>query len=92
MDATREAVPGLVVRRLQPATSGQRSDSHTFGPEHLLALAGALYGHVPETHMLLLPARNFQFGEGLSSVTALAAERALCFLDRRLRQPPLHAG
>src|SRR5579859_5783898 len=52
VDATREAVPGLRVRRLEPVVGGQLLDGHTFSPEHLLGLAGALYGHVPESYLL----------------------------------------
>ena len=63
---------------------GQLVDGHTFGPAHLLGLAAALYGHVPESYLLLLPTENFDFGEGLSPTTARAAERALRFLDGRL--------
>lgn len=85
VDATHEAVPGMCVRRLEPVARGQLLDGHTFGPEHLLGLAAALYGHVPESYLLLLPTENFDFGEGLSPTTARAAERALRFLDRRLR-------
>ena len=49
-----------------------------------VALTRALYGHVPETNLLLLPVENLQFGERLSPTTVRAAERALRFLDRQL--------
>jgi hydrogenase maturation protease len=84
VDATHEAVPGLCVRRLEPIVGGQLLDGHTLGPEQLLGLAEALYGHVPESYLLLLPAENLDFGERLSPGTARAAKRALRFLDRRL--------
>jgi hydrogenase maturation protease len=84
VDATREAVQGLCVRQLEPVVGGQLLDGHALGPEELLGLAEALYGHAPESYLLLLPTENFDFGEGLSPTTALAAERALRFLDRRL--------
>jgi hydrogenase maturation protease len=92
VDATHEAMPGLRVRRLKPAENGQLPGGHTFGPEHLLALAGALYGHIPESYLLMLPTENFHFGEALSPTTARAAERALHFLDRRLRALHSRAG
>jgi len=85
VDATHEAVPGLCVRRLEPFAGGGLADGHTFGPGHVLGLAAALYGHVPESYLLLLPAEHFDFGAELSPKTARAAERALRFLDRRLR-------
>lgn len=84
VDATREVGPEFRVRKLAPARDGRLLDGHTFGPAHLLALAGVLYGHVPETYLLLLAANNLEFGEELSPVTARAAKRAVRFLDRRL--------
>jgi hydrogenase maturation protease len=94
VDATREAVPGLRVRRLEPVVGGQLVEGHTFGPEHVLGLAAALYGHMPESYLLLLPTENFDFGEGLSPTTARAAECALRFLDGQLRawQPRVGGG
>ncbi|HLZ26866.1 MAG TPA: hydrogenase maturation protease [Chloroflexota bacterium] len=92
VDATREAGAGLSVRRLEPVMDGQLVDGHTFGPGHLLGLAAALYGHVPESYLLLLPGRNFDFGEVLSPGTARAAQRALRFLDGQLRAWHARAG
>jgi hydrogenase maturation protease len=85
VDATREVGPDFRVRPLRPASEEWLLDGHTFGPAHLLAMAGALYGHVPETYLLLLAANNLEFGEELSPVTASAAKRAVRFLDRRLK-------
>jgi len=85
VDATREALPGLCVRRLEPAVGRRLVDGHSLRPEHLLDLAGTLYGHVPESYLLLLPAESLDFGERLSPTTARAAADALRFLDRQLR-------
>src|SRR5579859_7196869 len=92
VDASHEAAPDLCVRRLEPVAGGPLVDGHTFGPEQLLGLAAALYGHVPESYLLLLPTENFDFGEELSPTTARAAQRALRFLDGQLRAWHARAG
>ena len=92
VDATHDSVPGLCVRRLEPVVGGQLLDGHTFGPGHLLGLAAALYGRVPESYLLLLPTKSFDFGETLSPTTARAAEHALRFLDGQLRAWHSRAG
>jgi hypothetical protein len=74
------------LRRLTAASATDQPmlDSHTFGPSTLLALARSLYGWVPETYLVELPAEDLGFGEGLSAGTARAVERVGRYLDRRL--------
>jgi len=92
VDAATGPSSRMRVRRLKLVDGERALDSHTFGPQQLLSLTRALYGHAPETNLLLLPIESVQFGESLSPTTARAAERALRFLDRQLTRwvrPPV---
>ncbi len=57
---------------------------HKSDPRSLLYLTQTLYGYVPTSYWLLIPAINFDFGESLSPITqqasfiALEKIRALC--------------
>lgn len=44
--------------------------SHGLSPQELLALSQALFGHAPRAQQLLLPARCFGHGEGISPALA----------------------
>ena len=50
---------------------------HALSPQGLLAWAEYLFGGVPESWLVTLPARDLSFGEGLSRKTRLAAEGLL---------------
>jgi hydrogenase maturation protease len=66
VDAAAHAVTTPKLARLTPADSVQLM-AHTSSPEHLLALARELFGHVPAGWLLAIPADDFNFGEGLSA-------------------------
>ena len=60
-------VPGTInTRILQPRTNQPSSITHHFDPETLLAMAGALYGHVPQAMLFTVTAASFELGEELS--------------------------
>ncbi|HDN19774.1 hydrogenase maturation protease [Candidatus Bipolaricaulota bacterium] len=50
---------------------------HALSPQGLLAWTEYLFGRVPESWLVTLPARDLSFGEGLSRKTRLAAEGLL---------------
>jgi hydrogenase maturation protease len=56
--------------------------THTADPRTLLALTQAVFGWTPEAWWLMVPGRNFDFGEGLSSV----AEANLCQAVARIKR------
>ena len=59
--------PGTInTRVLHPRTSQPSSITHHFDPETLLAMAGALYGHVPQAMLFSVTAASFDLGEDLS--------------------------
>ena len=66
---------------VEPALGG-----HGFRAADLIELTQLVYGRAPEAYLLLLPAYDLEFGEELSPRTARAAEIAVRFLNRRLRQ------
>lgn len=62
-----EEKPGTIkTRTLQPRTTQPSSVTHYFNPETLLAMAGALYGHVPQSILFSVTAASFDLGEELS--------------------------
>jgi Ni,Fe-hydrogenase maturation factor len=54
---------------VQRISAEQRADwsAHTADPRSLLALTDAVYGRVPQTWWVLVPGKDFGFGEGLSA-------------------------
>jgi hydrogenase maturation protease len=65
--ATGGQEPGTInTRILQPRTSQPSGITHHFDPETLLAMAGALYGHVPQAVLFSVTAASFDLEEGLS--------------------------
>ncbi len=64
--------PGTIkTRALQPRTNQPGSITHHFDPETLLAMAGTLYGHAPQSTLFSVTAASFDLEEGLSpEVTA----------------------
>ena len=59
---------GISAYLLTPAFQ-QEGVGHIGDPRELLALAQGLYGSIPEAWMIILPARNFEFGETISAIT-----------------------
>ena len=84
VDAARDGTGRPRLRRLGPAGADPALGGHGFGAPHLLGLTQALYGRAPSTYLLSIPTADLGFGEGLSSATAQAVERAVRLLDRRL--------
>jgi hydrogenase maturation protease len=70
--ASSGEIPGTIkTRALQPRTSQPGSITHHFDPETLLAMAGTLYGHAPQSTLFSVIAASFDLEEGLSpEVTA----------------------
>jgi hydrogenase maturation protease len=65
--AANGEIPGTIkTRKLQPRTSQPSGITHHFGPETLLAMAEALYSHVPEAILFSVTAASFDLEEGLS--------------------------
>jgi hydrogenase maturation protease len=64
---SNEEKPGTIkTRTLQPRTTQPSSITHHFDPETLLAMAGALYGHVPQAMLFSVTAASFDLEESLS--------------------------
>jgi hydrogenase maturation protease len=60
-------VPGIITtRQLHPRTTQPSGITHHFTPETLLALAEALYNHVPQAMLFSVTAASFDLEEGLS--------------------------
>lgn len=57
--------PDLVVQEVDPATD-YSPDSHSSGPEELVALAKVLYHHQPKAWLVATRAYDTTFGAGLS--------------------------
>jgi hydrogenase maturation protease len=70
------AIAQVVVQTLEPQENYTGLD-HTGNPSYLLALAQNLYGHSPPGFWVMVPARDFEFGERFSAVTAQAIPAAL---------------
>jgi hydrogenase maturation protease len=65
--------PGRITQsELLPCATSPSGITHHFGPETLLALAGALYGHTPQATLFTIEAESFELGEGLTDAVAAA--------------------
>jgi hydrogenase maturation protease len=81
-----DAAAELSFAPVAAAASGALTE-HACGPAALLALAEALYGRRPAAWLLTVPARDLDFGEGLSPETEADLARALGHVRRRLSPP-----
>jgi hydrogenase maturation protease len=86
IDATQGGdgeIPGTIkIRKLHPRATQPSGITHHFDPETLLAMAEALYSHVPQSTLFSVTAANFDLGEDLSpEVTA-----ALPFLIEKIKK------
>ena len=86
VDAAVDGGKRLQLRRLMAVDSNDVAGGHQFGAADLLTLTRAVYAHVPEAYLLLLPAEDVAFGQQLSLRTARAVEVALRYLGRRIMQ------
>jgi hydrogenase maturation protease len=83
VDASLTAGDRPRLKRLIPSDA-TALDGHRLEPPQLLQLAAQLYGRAPVTYLVMLPAFDLGFGEGLSAKAARAADRGQRLLDRRL--------
>jgi hydrogenase maturation protease len=63
---------------IEPGADPRPDGSHSHSPESLLSLCRTLYNHTPERSVLIvIPARNFDFGEQLSPFTRQMVDAAV---------------
>jgi hydrogenase maturation protease len=68
---------GLQIHRLEMNFHGKLLSGHTADPRSLLALTEQIYGTVPVSWWILIPAIQFEFGEQISGVTEQGINDAL---------------
>jgi len=71
-----ENTPGVRVRHLH-AKSSHDAGAHYGDPEQLLGMALWLYGHAPNAWAIDVPAKQFEFGQPLSSLTQKSVVEAV---------------
>ena len=79
VDAQAGPAREVCLQRVLPGASPQVT-THATEPRTLLALARDVYGHVPPTWLLTIPAERFGFGTDLSPLTARGVEVAVARL------------
>jgi hydrogenase maturation protease len=67
-----------------PPDAGSLPLGHISSAAELLALAEALYGRRPRAWLVSVPARDFDFGEGLSPTAARGMELVVRWLRRHV--------
>jgi hydrogenase maturation protease len=72
----RASAAHVLVRTIGPGASSVMP-GHTADPRDLLALAGAVYGHVPRAWCIHVPATQFEFGADLSPEAEKGVDVAL---------------
>ena len=77
----------ICLQRVPPGDSSHVT-THAAEPRTVLALARDLYGHVPPTWLLTIPAERFGFGTDLSPLTERAVETAIERLLEMARATP----
>ena len=68
--------PQVTIQNLESGDN-HYSCGHSFNPRSLLNFTQAVYGRVPPSYWLLIPAENFEFGETLSLTTQNGIKLAL---------------
>jgi hydrogenase maturation protease len=76
VDASVDGPREVLLRRLEPAESGQIM-AHAADPRTLLALARDVFGRAPEAWWLTIPAVKFDFDEEMSPVARRGLAAAL---------------
>jgi hydrogenase maturation protease len=81
------ADPSRTTVELMPLHDAEITDwsTHTAHPRALLALTRAIYQRVPEAWWLTVPARDFDFGEGFSSVAAEGVRQAIALFNKLIQ-------
>jgi hydrogenase maturation protease len=77
VDACVETAPGTVTWRRLEARPSALAINHSASAESLLAMAGQLYGRVPEAFMVGIGAARLDAVEGLSPVVERAVEEVV---------------
>jgi hydrogenase maturation protease len=90
LDAALEGDPGEVrCRRLHPSRALVSTMAHFLEPAELLAWTQALYGRLPEAHLVTVAGESFDFAHSqLSAAVAAAAESMLSTTRELIWQPP----
>ena len=72
---------------LAPVATEEITDwsTHTADPRTLLALTRAVYGRTPEAWWLMVPGRNFDFGEELSATAEVNMRQAIAGIKRLIQ-------
>lgn len=81
-DAIASEATAITVHSFQPTPSEAIDFGHTSNPQSLLALTQYLYQKRPPAWWVLIPGRNFEFGEQLSA----SAERFVADACREIEQ------
>jgi len=76
VDAQAGTASKVCLQRVLPGDSTHVT-THAADPRTVLALARDIYGHVPPTWLLTIPAERFGFGTDLSPLTQHAVEVAV---------------
>lgn len=90
LDAALEGEPGEVrCRRLHPSRATVSTMAHFLEPAELLAWSQALYGKLPEAHLVTVVGESFDFASNqLSAAAAVAAQSMLSTTRELIGQPP----
>jgi hydrogenase maturation protease len=90
LDAASEGEPGEVrCRRLHPSRAAVSTMAHFLEPTELLAWTQALYGRLPEAHLVTVAGKSFDFAHSqLSTAVAAAAESMLSTTRELIAQSP----
>jgi hydrogenase maturation protease len=88
VDASQDpTVDDVRLTQLDASAAGSASSvAHALGAREVLALTLALYGRVPETLLVEIPADECDFGEGFSEHTRRAIERAVAEIENHLQR------
>ena len=93
VDARSGAPAGSVaIERVDPASANGTTWSHHLGPASLVALAGELYGHAPEVHVVSVGVTSFEVGDGLAPAVEAAVAGAIDTIAGLIARTGLVAG
>ncbi|HLH52972.1 MAG TPA: hydrogenase maturation protease [Verrucomicrobiae bacterium] len=76
VDAALDAAFQVRLEEIEPAASAQIL-AHSADARTLLALARDVFGHVPSSWLLTIPARNVGIGDNLSAATSSGVREAV---------------
>jgi hydrogenase maturation protease len=88
VDASNEDIEDIHFSVVEPSEGKSEFTTHSASPAFVLALCIRLYDKHPKTYLLQIRGHEWEFKEGLSAKAEKNLQKALEFVEKKLRERP----